>query len=43
MGKLLKVSGGIVKEEVIVADISSAAKITLWEKDVGCLTEGKSY
>ena len=41
--KPVKVSGGITKQEVIIADASSAARLTMWEGDVGSMVDGKSY
>ena len=39
----VKVAGGISKQDVVIADSTSVAKITLWERDIGCVVEGKSY
>ena len=41
--KPVKVSGGITKQEVTIADASSAARLTMWEGDVGSMVDGKSY
>ena len=41
--KPVKVSGGITKQEVTIADVSSAARLTMWEGDVGSMVDGKSY
>ena len=38
-----KVSGGLTKQDVVIADSTSPARITLWERDIGQLTEGNSY
>ena len=37
------VSGEKSKQDVIIADSGSAAKLTLWEQNIGCLQEGTSY
>lgn len=39
----VKVAGGISKQDVVIADSTSVAKITLWERDIGSVVEGKSY
>ena len=39
----VKVAGGISKQDVVIADSTSVAKIMLWERDIGCVVEGKSY
>ena len=39
----VKVSGGLSKQDIIIADSSDCGKLTVWEKDVGCVTEGSSY
>lgn len=39
----VQVYGGKSKQEVIVSDRTGAGFITLWEDDVGGLTEGASY
>ena len=31
----VKVAGGISKQDVVIADSTSVAKITLWERDIG--------
>ncbi len=38
----VKVSGGITKQDVTIADSTFAAKISLWEDDIGLVTD-KSY
>ena len=38
-----KVSGGMTKQDLTIADYTCAAKLTLWEAYVGRLTEGNSY
>ena len=43
VGDPAAVSGGVVKQDVVIADSTSAAKITVWEADIGCLVEGTSY
>ena len=30
-----KVSGGIMKQDITIADVTSAARLTLWEDDIG--------
>ena len=39
----VKVAGGISKQDVVIADSTSVAKITWWERDIGSVVEGKSY
>ena len=39
----VKVAGGISKQDVVIADSTSVAKITRWERDIGSVVEGKSY
>ena len=39
----VKVSGNLTKQDIVVADSTSAAKLTVWEANVGCVTEGESY
>ena len=39
----LKVSGGITKQDTVIADDTGAIKLTLWENDIGTIEEGKSY
>ena len=41
--KQVTVPGGKGKQDVIIADASCAAKLTLWEQDIGCLKQGTSY
>lgn len=43
VGEPVMVSGGIKKQDVTVADFTTAAKICLWQSDVGKMIEGKSY
>lgn len=38
-----KVSHGLTKQEIVVADATAAAHLTLWENDVGSLEKNKSY
>ena len=38
-----KVSGGLTKQDVTVADSTAAVKITLWQGSVGCLEEEARY
>ena len=39
----LKVSGGITKQDTVIADDTGAIKLTFWENDIGTIEEGKSY
>ena len=39
----MKVAGGFTKQDVIIADATCAAWITLWEDDVGSLADQKTY
>jgi ssDNA-binding replication factor A large subunit len=39
----LKVSGGITKQDTVIADDTGAIKLTLWENNIGTIEEGKSY
>ena len=43
VGEPVMVSGGIKKQDVTIADSKSAAKVTLWQNDIGRMLEGKSY
>jgi len=36
------VAGGKIKQDVIIADATSTAPLTLWEADVDCLIEGNT-
>ena len=36
----VKVAGGISKQDVVIADSTLVAKITLWERDIGSVVEG---
>ena len=38
-----KVSGGITKQDITIADVTSAGRLTLWEDDIGRMQKGKSY
>ena len=39
----VKLSGGLSKQEVTVADSTAAARITLWQSDINTLEEFESY
>ena len=39
----VKVSGGLSKQDVTIADATAAARLTLWESDVHSVREGGSY
>ena len=39
----VKVAGGLQKQDVTIADSHGAAKLTLWEADIGKISENKSY
>ncbi len=39
----VKVSGGLNKQDVATGDCSAAARLTLWEKEIGTVKVGKSY
>ncbi len=39
----VKVSGGFRKQDVTLADSTAAARITLWEADIGRLEDGQSH
>ena len=39
----VKVSDNLTKQDIVVVDSTSAAKLTVWEANVGCVTEGESY
>ena len=38
-----KISNGLTKQEVIIADLTAAARLTIWESDVATLTKDNSY
>ena len=39
----MTVTGGKQKQQVIIADSSGTTSLTLWEEDIGLLSENKSY
>ena len=39
----IHIAAGKTKQDVIVADASSTARVTLWESDIGKLTQDESY
>ena len=41
--KPIMVAGGKTKQDIIIADATSTAPLTLWETDVDCLIEGNTY
>ena len=43
IGETTKVSGGIAKQDVTIADSTGVVKLTLWEADIGQVTEDNSY
>ena len=43
VGEPVMVSGGIKKQDVTIADSTSPAKVSLWQNDIDCMVEGKSY
>ncbi len=40
---LVKVSAALTKQDITIADATSATKLTLWEGDSGTVCEDKSY
>ena len=38
-----KLSNGLSKQEVVIADLTAPARLTLWEDDIGTLQEFQSY
>ena len=43
IGETMKVSGGIAKQDAIIADSTGVVKLTLWEANIGKVTEDNSY
>ena len=38
-----EVSGGKMKQDLVVADSSGSIRLTIWEEVIGSMEEGKSY